>query len=168
MSLKFINTNKILWLMVVVAIPLMSIFGRGMQGYMFENFSKKNIVITVGAILALMCIYAIYGLVKNHAYSRMWHLLWFIPLFIVLPYNFPIIEERFHFIIFGLFGYLNARLFSIRIAFAVCVSASVLDEALQWYLPDRVGDWHDVGINLLASVAGAVFSYISMKKNNAY
>ena len=76
----------------------------------------------------------------------------------------PIIEERFHFIIFGLFGYLSSTVFPVKITFSICISISVLDEALQWYLPDRVGDLFDVAVNTLASVAGASFSYISWKQ----
>ena len=165
LNIKKIHLDIYLWLLVLLSIPLISIFGRSIQHYVVENYSKQNVAIAIGTILVLMCVNATYWLVKHHTYNRLWHLLWFIPLFIIFPYNMPVIEERFHFVIFGLFGYLNARLFSIKTALAVCIGISVSDEVLQWYLPDRVGDWHDVGINLVASIAGAVFSYISMKKD---
>lgn len=74
-----------------------------------------------------------------------------------------VIEERVHFIVFGSFGFLSMLIFSPKIAITVCISISVLDEGLQWYLPDRVGDWFDVGINILASVAGAFFTFILRK-----
>lgn len=164
LNLKMLNINKSLWIIVLLTIPLMSVFGRNIQQYVIENYSRQNITITIGVILALMCIKGSYWLIKNHAYSRLWHLLWFIPLFIIYPYTMPIIEERVHFIIFGLLGYLSSTLFPVRITFLICISISVLDEGLQWYLPDRVGDWHDISINLIASIAGAVFSYISVKK----
>ena len=76
----------------------------------------------------------------------------------------PVIEERVHFIVFGSFGFLSMLVFSPKIAISLCISVSVLDEGLQWFLPDRVGDWFDVSINSLASVAGATFSFISWKK----
>jgi len=155
---------QILWLFVAALIPLLSIYGRSIQKALKEHLSSNQLTILLGLILLIISLKAIYWLIKNHSYRRIWHLTWFAPLFLVAPYLMPIIEERAHFIVFGSFGFLSMLAFSPKIALTICISTSVLDEGLQWYLPDRVGDWFDVAINILASVAGAIFSFISRKQ----
>jgi len=149
---------------VAVLIPLLSLYGRPIQKTLKENLSPNQLTVILGAILLIISIKAIYWLIRNHSYRRVWHLVWFVPLFLVAPYFMPIIEERAHFIVFGSFGFLSMLIFSPKTAITICISISVLDEGLQWYLPDRVGDWFDVGINILASVAGGIFSFISWKQ----
>ena len=144
-------------------IPLLSIYGRSIQKTVNENLSPNQLAVILGIILLAMSIKGIYWLIRNHSYQRIWHLVWFIPLFLIIPYFMPIIEERVHFIVFGSFGFLSMLIFSPKTAIIICISYSVLDEGLQWYLPDRVGDWFDVGINMLASIAGALFSFISRR-----
>jgi len=143
---------------------LLSVFGRPAQTFLKENLPTQHLAIILGLILLALSLKAIYWLVKRHAYRRIWHLAWFIPLFLVVPLFMPVIEERVHFIVFGSFGFLSMLVFSPKIAISLCISVSVLDEGLQWLLPDRVGDWFDVSVNILASVAGALFSYISWKQ----
>lgn len=70
-------------------------------------------------------------------------------------------EERIHLLEYGLLGilapaslggkngggiYLRALLFIFLVG--------LLDEGFQWLLPDRVGDWRDVGFNTLGGVWG--------------
>jgi len=155
---------KVLWLLTIITIPLLSVFGRPAQNFLKENLSPHHLAIILALILLALSIKAIYWLFKRHGYRRSWHLVWFIPLFLGLPLLMPVIEERVHFIVFGSFGFLSMLVFSPKIAISLCISVSVLDEGLQWFLPDRVGDWFDVSINSLASVAGATFSFISWKK----
>jgi len=155
---------QILWLLTLVTIPLLSIFGRPVQRFLKENLSHNQITIILGLVLLVLSFKAIYWLIRRHSYRRVWHLLWFVPLFIIAPYFMPVVEERVHFIVFGCFGFLSMLIFPPRTAIALCISISVLDEGLQWYLPDRVGDWFDVSINMLASVAGAIFSFIIWKQ----
>lgn len=154
---------QVLWLLTIIIIPLLSIYGRPVQKYIEEILSSNQLTIIIGLILFIISINAVYWLIRRHSYQRIWHLAWFIPLFLIAPYFMPVIEERVHFIVFGIFGFLSMLIFSPKIAITVCISISVLDEGLQWYLPDRVGDWFDVGINILASVAGAFFTFILRK-----
>ena len=55
-------------------------------------------------------------------------------------------------------------LFRPRVAFAICIIVSAADELLQYYLPDRVGDWFDVAMNALASVAAAIFIWLTIRR----
>ena len=65
--------------------------------------------------------------------------------------------ERLHFIIFGLFGFFSARLFTPPYAASFCLLMGAGDELLQYFLPSRVGDLRDVGFNLIAATFGLLF-----------
>ena len=65
--------------------------------------------------------------------------------------------ERLHFIIFGLFGFFSARLFTPPFAASFCLLMGAGDELLQYFLPSRVGDLRDVGFNLIAATFGLLF-----------
>lgn len=157
-------TIKSIWLFSLAIIPLLSIYGRPIQKLAKDNLSPDQLTLFIGLALLLISSKAIFWLIKRHAYQKIWHLSWFIPLFLVVPFFMPIIEERVHFIVFGSFGFLSMLIFSPKVAISICISVSIMDEGLQHYLPDRVGDLFDIAVNIIASIAGAMFSYISWKQ----
>lgn len=150
-----------LWLVTLAFLPVLSIYGRSLQTMVQSSISKEQLALIIFLIILSMIAAIVYDLVRCKQYSHLWHLAWFLPLFIVYPLMLPIVEERVHFIIFGLLGYLTVKVFNFRYALAICVLISAGDELLQWFLPDRVGDWHDVMINCIASISGAILSYVS-------
>ncbi len=89
---------------------------------------------------------------------------WVTPLFLLLPLTFPVVEERVHFLLFGGLGFFSMLLFSFPVAMVVTLSYASLDELWQWVLPDRFGDWRDVGINAIAGVGGIVTAWIGKKR----
>jgi VanZ family protein len=90
--------------------------------------------------------------------------LWVAVVFLLLPLFLERVEERLHFLTFGLFGALSMLLFRPRYAFMMSVVFSGADELLQYFLTDRVGDWRDVGMNSLASLSAGMFVWVSMIK----
>lgn len=156
-------TLIIAWSLSLIAIPLLSINGRALQAYIGNNYSSQQLALFLGAILLLLSFKAVLLQIKNHGTKRLWHLLWFIPLFVVFPYYMPIIEERLHFIVFGLYGYLSMLVLPRTTAYIACLVLGMGDELLQWFLPDRVGDWRDVQFNLLAAFAATLFAQLSLK-----
>jgi len=153
----------IAWWLSLLCIPLLSINGRALQAYFSSNYSPQQLALFLGTVLLLLSLKAALLQIKNHGTKRLWHLLWFIPLFVVFPYYMPIIEERLHFIVFGLYGYLSMLVLPRFIAYIACLLLGMGDELLQWVLPDRVGDWRDVQFNLLAAFAAALFAQLSLK-----
>ncbi len=106
-------------------------------------------------ITLFLCVIAVWWAWKNRGAQVFWHLLWLIPLYVIFPMSLPIVEERLHFILFGAFGFVSLRLWRLLPGLLVCCLAAGGDELLQWFLPSRVGDWRDVGFNLLACLGGA-------------
>lgn len=74
----------------------------------------------------------------------------------------PRAEERWHVVQYGLLGTLcwlaiGSR-FEQRILVAAVLAAAAgwADEGVQLFLPDRVYDWMDVGLNAVSGMAGAL------------
>lgn len=73
--------------------------------------------------------------------------------------------EAFHFVEYGLVAYLFYRgwrrhpdFSGVLLAACAGVAVGVADEWVQWMVPGRVGELHDVGLNAVAVVCGLLFS----------
>jgi len=73
-------------------------------------------------------------------------------------------EERIHLIEYGFLGFLLFRLFdsSFRFSFFIALFLvllfGILDEIIQFFLPNRVGDLKDVIVNFLGGLWGILLS----------
>jgi VanZ family protein len=75
------------------------------------------------------------------------------------------VVEAFHFVEYGLVAYLFYRAWRSRpdlsgVVFAACagLAVGVADEWVQWFVPGRVGEVHDVALNAVAVGCGLLFS----------
>ena len=73
--------------------------------------------------------------------------------------------ERFHFVEYAAVTWLFYRawihhrdLSTLALPVVMTFIAGVADEAFQWFVPGRVGEWRDLGINLAAIASGLLFS----------
>jgi hypothetical protein len=158
LRLKSERTLTLIWALSASLIPLMSIFGRNWQTYAALLFSAQQI----GWIILSLLVAGVASTLGYHFRTigprLLWHLPWLIILFVGIPASLSIPVERLHFVTFGIYGFLSMRLFPLAIAIIACVSLSVGDEWLQWWLPNRVGEWRDVGLNALACCGGATYA----------
>lgn len=152
------------WLMLVILIPLLSVYGRPLQRMARSMIPATGLALCFGAVSLFLIGALAIGFKKLGHPGWFWHLFWVIPLFILFPMTLPIVEERLHFILFGGFGFLSMLLFSPVTALVVSLLGAGLDEALQWGLPDRVGDWRDVGFNVLACLGGGGAAFFGTRK----
>ena len=153
------------WLFLLVAIPSISAWGRPMLGSLQSMLSVTwlALLMFLGSLLALAaCIVWIY----RRRGGRRAALLscWLIALFLLLPLTLPVVEERIHFLLFGSFGFFSVLLFPLLVALGVALLGAGLDELWQWALPDRVGDWRDVGINAVAAIGGIVAAWLGGRR----
>ncbi|MBU2646124.1 VanZ family protein [bacterium] len=149
---------RIVWITVLISIPLLSIYGRSLEVQLKAFLSSTQL----GVLLAI-CSLALLGLLgattpRHLRGKRVIHLIWAAILFLLLPLTLPTVAERLHLIVFGVFGFFSVANFGFCRSLAICTAVSGLDELLQWVLPDRVGDWRDVGLNLLACLGGCLLS----------
>jgi len=152
-----------LWLLNVAFIPLLSVFGRPLQYWVAETIGYRAAAWLIGLALFIAIVILLLYLKRLSGQLRYYHLSWFLPLFLIIPLLLERVEERLHFLSFGAFGALSLLLFAPRYAIILCLLFSSADELLQYYLPDRVGDWRDVGFNSLASLSAALFTALSIQ-----
>ena len=75
------------------------------------------------------------------------------------------VVEALHFVEYGIVAYLFYRAWRSRpdlsgVVFAACagLAVGVADEWVQWFVPGRVGEMHDVALNAVAVGCGLLFS----------
>ncbi len=74
-------------------------------------------------------------------------------------------EEKIHFVEYGLLGYILFRATStwarpVAASFVMVSIVGSLDEAIQWALPQRVGDLKDIALNTLGGAIGINVAWV--------
>ena len=152
------------WMANLGLLPVLSIYGRPLQYWVADNIGYEVTAWIIGLTLLVAICSILLWLWRRYQSLPLVHLGWFLPLFLLLPLTLDRVEERVHFLSFGAFGLLSLLVFAPRVAFTLCLLISASDELLQHYLPDRVGDWRDVGFNLLASCSTASFAWLTFQR----
>lgn len=152
------------WLMLLCFIPALSIWGRNWQTAINHYITPSIFSALLALMLMLFASLTAFWFYKQQDKYTLWHLLWFLPVYLIVPWFLPIAVERLHFLVFGLFGFITLRLWSWRFGLLICLMVASLDELLQWWLPDRVGDWRDVFFNTVAVLTAAIFSIVGQRK----
>lgn len=150
------------WLITLLLIPLLSFYGRSLQLFLLSNFSEGTLGLSLGLLMAgIISGYTIH-LVKSGLHPHVYHLLW-ITILLLLLFQHIHDVEKVHIAIFGLFGFLSRRLFSLRITITFCIFVSLVDEIFQHFLANRVGDFRDVGINIFSSFLGLFLAFLLLE-----
>ncbi|MDT8420478.1 MAG: VanZ family protein [Desulfuromonadales bacterium] len=149
------------WMMILLFIPLLSANGRFLQSWVVTVLGYPLAAVIISTALAVTVAGLLWLLHKQGLGLPVKHLLWMLPLFLCAPLLLHRVEERLHFLVFGIFGALSMLVYRPRRAFAFCLAVAFGDELLQYFLPDRVGDWRDVTVNSVASLAAAFFVWTS-------
>lgn len=157
-------TLRALWGASLAFIPLLSLNGRAWQRSAGEWLDAGTAITLISLALAGLLGAGAVWLIRRAGWRALWHLLWSFPLFILLPLDMPVMVERIHFLVFGLFGFLSVLVFGPLWGFAFPILFAGLDELFQWWLPDRVGDLRDVSINILAGAGGALLALMGTRR----
>ena len=89
-----------------------------------------------------------------------------------MSFSLDMWAERVHFIQYGLLGLLVSRAYKISslnmlLASGLFImSVGLLDEGIQWFLPNRYGDIRDVVMNSLGGVSGLWLGQFLYWENN--
>lgn len=145
-------------------IPLLSAFGRPLQHWVFAYPGKTAAAWVIGFALLLLAGASVHWLARRRVRGGWWSVAaigaTLLTGLIIVVTQLHRIEERLHFVTFGVFGFLSTRIFPLRLAIMVCLAGSAGDELFQAWLPDRVGDWRDVLMNTVASAIGLVVARV--------
>ena len=159
----------IAWLVVLVAIPVISYFGRPLQHFFEDAIGRSGIAWMLGLTAGVLLIISGIFLVRNAGWFGFLNLIWLTLLVSGLMFYLRNNPERwYHIPLFGVLGFLSARIFSVRTGTEISLAWAVLDEFFQHYLPDRVGDFEDVAINAICAGAGIILYLIKTQKSTAF
>ncbi len=156
------------------AIVLASPFMGQLQSFLRRSLSTRNYVLLFGigvlvSIAALILVALV--MIRERRAGR------FALLAVALVFGgtymwatstpFPEVNavERVHFVEYGLIAFLFYRVWRgagdlsmIVLPLLASFTVGILDEWLQWFIPVRVGEAHDVFLNLAAIVCGLLFA----------
>lgn len=156
MAARSQTTIRLVWLITVVCILLLSLFGRQLQSVLYTVVQPELLAGLIIGVLALVVLLLFFKRERLHVslvnIVMVSVLLIGAVVAVVAQYLNPI--EACHFLVFSWFGWISAAAFGRGYGICTIISMAVGDELLQWYLPNRVGDVHDVVINLISGVAG--------------
>ena len=155
------------FVLLVACLPLLSIFGRQLQRWAYDELSKELLGWLLISLLVVGVGVVIYVLLRLD-WRKLWHVLWLAPVFLWLPWTMSTHpEERLHFLLFGALGWLAPQIMALPWAWLTLLSLAVGDEVLQYFLPSRVGELRDVGVNVLAASGGLLLALVMANARKA-
>jgi VanZ family protein len=159
---------------VALAVVLVSPFMGQLQSFLRRSLSTENYVLLFGvgvmAAVGLSIVFAFLRIRERRA-ARLGLLL--IALLsggaymwaVATPYPEVNAVERVHFVEYGFIAFLFYRAFKHHDDLSIIVlpllagfMVGTLDEWLQWFIPVRVGETHDVLLNLVSIGCGVLFA----------
>jgi len=145
-------------LVVFLTLPV----GPFIRDYIYENLGKWSVIYIVAGILSAGLITALYHTVRKRDRFSISQVLWTLVIgylyWLALKRTFKIPIESVHFVEYGFLSLLVYRalrtsydercVFLAAFFFTYCVG--VLDEFIQWFLPNRVGALRDILLNAVS------------------
>lgn len=155
------HRNKLLcaWLLTLLLIPLLSLYGRSFQLFLLSHYSGATLGNYIGWLFFVLIATYTIVLFRAGLHPYVYNIIWIALLLFFLYQHLPYVEKM-HIALFGLFGFLSQRLFILGIAFVGSILTSVLDEVFQHFLASRVGDIRDVAINLFSTFLGMFLAFL--------
>ena len=161
--LNMISKNR-LWLLILVyvlfiyvSLPFFPAFISTLRGFIpRELLNLLSLVFTISFFLLLtLWIY-------NKKYKAKQFILIISPLLLLtyLSLSLDVWVERIHFVEYAVLGLLISRAVNVKtlqgIIYTGCLVSLIgaVDEIIQWFLPNRVGDMRDVFMNSVGGLSG--------------
>ena len=161
--LNMISKNR-LWLLIVVyvlfiyvSLPFFPAFISTLRG-----FISKELLNLLSLVLSISFFLLLSVWIYNKKYKLKQFLLIISPLLLLtyLSLSLDVWVERIHFIEYAVLGLLISRTVAVRtlqeIIYTGCLITLIgaVDEIIQWFLPNRVGDMRDVFMNSVGGLSG--------------
>ena len=153
-----------LWLIIVVyvlfiygSLPFFPAFISTLRG-----FISKELLNLLSLVLSISFFLLLSVWIYNKKYKLKQFLLIISPLLLLtyLSLSLDVWVERIHFIEYAVLGLLISRAVDVRslscIIYTGCLITLIgaVDEIIQWFLPNRVGDMRDVFMNSVGGLSG--------------
>lgn len=160
--------RKGLWFFIFMYIAFIYLslpFARGFLNFLYDFLGKELLSLSANLLLVMFFLFGIY---KFRQRDIRHIVLFLIPAVILVLFAMTLDrpEERIHFLQYGLLGFLVYKGFErvntmkpILIG-GFIVTVGAVDEIIQWFLPNRVGDLRDVMFNSIGGLLGTWFAKV--------
>jgi len=154
--MKSIKTKWIIIGIYIAMIYLSLPYMRSVLNYIQETIGQDTLRFIINGLL--LGVTAVFLFLLRKKISSKSFLFSFVPILLISIFVLPNIlpEERVHFIEYGLLAFLvfsaTGRNIELTLFFVFTVGA--VDEIIQYFLPNRVGDLRDVAINAIGGALG--------------
>ncbi len=155
MSKKLLLFTFIYVLIIYATLPV----GRYIVNFLYANFGKENLSVLIN-ILLVVSVGTLFYLFRD----KLKKLLLILPFIVIVAIMFISLdrpEERVHFLQYAVLGIMIFKLFSpassinrLILSSTAVLLVGAIDETIQWFLPNRVGDLKDVALNFIGGVLG--------------
>ncbi len=146
-------------LLIYTTLPI----ARSVLNILYRTLGTFNLNLLVNTLLIGVFSFITLQLYRKRGFGSFVHLLLLGALLITIILNLDRPEERIHFVEYGLLGFLFVKAFSSTSLRTLTFSALLvtlvgsIDELIQWFLPNRVGDLRDVLMNAVGGLLGVWF-----------
>ncbi len=156
---------------ILISLPINPILWRFMLNTVGRRFNYIGYVVSIALIIAFIA----YMIRHSERFGVSHYLLLgglTLLYFYLLKYQCQFPAKRFHFIEYGLLAYFSFRALrfdfpaatSYALAFFLSSAFGVVDESIQYVLPNRVCELRDMMMNAVASALGLAFVAILRSK----
>jgi len=144
-------------LFIYVSLPFFPAFISTLR-----NFISKELLNFLSLVLSISFFLLLSVWIYNKNYKAKQFILIISPLLLLtyLSLSLDVWVERIHFIEYAVLGLLISRTVNVRtlhgIIYTGCLVTLIgaVDEIIQWFLPNRVGDMRDVFMNSVGGLSG--------------
>jgi len=170
-------SNKRLWILIViyvlfiyVSLPFLPSLISTLRG-----FISKELLNLLSLVMSISFFLLLSVWIYNKQYKAKQFLLIISPLLLLtyLSLSLDVWVERIHFVEYAVLGLLISRAVDVRtlhgIIYTGCLVTLIgaVDEIIQWFLPNRVGDLRDVFMNSVGGLSGLWLGrFLFMEQNN--
>ncbi len=146
------------WLACVILIVMLSVYGRKLQ----YVITAKVDALWIAGIVFFVLFAALLNLYRKRKTTSIPNVVLVLSFCLLcsggaavyFKYLLPV--EALHFLVFSCYGWFSSAVFGAIYGMVAVFGMAFGDEVLQYYLPSRVGDLHDVLINSLSGVTGLI------------
>ena len=157
-------SKKRLWVLIIIYVLFIYVslpFFPAFIGVL-RNFISKELLNLLSLVLSISFFLLLSVWIYNKKYKVNQFLLIISPLLLLtyLSLSLDVWVERIHFIEYAVLGLLISRAVNVRTLqgiISTCgliILIGVVDEIIQWFLPNRVGDMRDVIMNSVGGLSG--------------
>ena len=161
--LNLVSKNR-LWVLIIIYVIFIYVslpFFPSFIGVL-RNFISKELLNLLSLVLSISFFLLLSIWIYNKKYKAKQFLIIISPLLLLtyLSLSLDGWVERIHFIEYAVLGLLISRAVDVRtlsrIIYTGCLITLIgaVDEIIQWFLPNRVGDMRDVLMNTVGGLSG--------------